>query len=53
MRFIVPLGPGSGADIAARLIAERLSARWGKPVVIENRPGGDGIVAITAFVRRA
>ena len=50
VRFIVPLGPGSGADIAARLIAERLSARWGKPVVIENRPGGDGIVAITAFV---
>ncbi len=50
VRFIVPLGPGSGADIAARLIAERLSARWGKPVVVENRPGGDGIVGITAFV---
>jgi tripartite-type tricarboxylate transporter receptor subunit TctC len=49
VRFIVPLGPGSGADIAARLIAERLSARWGKPVVVENRPGGDGIVGITAF----
>ena len=50
VRFIVPLGPGSGADIAARLIAERLSGRWGKPVVVENRPGGDAIVAITAFV---
>ncbi len=50
VRFIVPLGPGSGADIAARLIAERLSARWGKPVVVENRPGGDGIVGLTAFV---
>ena len=44
VRFIVPLGPGSGADIAARLFADRLSARWGKPVVVENRPGGDGIV---------
>jgi tripartite-type tricarboxylate transporter receptor subunit TctC len=32
------------------LFAERLSARWGKPVVVENRPGGDGFVAITAFV---
>jgi tripartite-type tricarboxylate transporter receptor subunit TctC len=50
VRFIVPLGPGSGADIGARLFADRLSARWGKPVVVENRPGGDAIVAITAFV---
>ena len=50
VRFIVPLGPGSGADIGARLFADRLTARWGKPVVVENRPGGDGIVAISAFV---
>ncbi len=50
VRFIVPLGPGSGADIGARLFADRLSARWGRPVVVENRPGGDGIVAIAAFV---
>src|SRR5580700_5232339 len=49
VRFVVALGPGSGADIAARLIAERLSARWGKPVVVENRPGGDGIVGVSAF----
>jgi tripartite-type tricarboxylate transporter receptor subunit TctC len=50
VRFILPLGPGSGSDIGARLFAERLSARWGQPVVIENRPGGDGFVAITAFL---
>ena len=50
VRFIVPLGPGSGADIGARLLADRLPARWGKPVVIENRPGADGLVAIQAFV---
>jgi tripartite-type tricarboxylate transporter receptor subunit TctC len=50
VRFIVPLGPGSGADIGARLFAERLSARWGKAVVVENRPGGDAIIAITAVV---
>jgi tripartite-type tricarboxylate transporter receptor subunit TctC len=50
VRFIVPLGPGSGADIGARLLADRLLARWGKPVVIENRPGADGLVAIQAFV---
>jgi tripartite-type tricarboxylate transporter receptor subunit TctC len=50
VRFILPLGAGSGSDIGARLFAERLSARWGQPVVIENRPGGDGFVAITAFL---
>src|SRR5262249_21729466 len=30
--------------------ADRLSARWGKPVVVENRPGGDGLVALNAFI---
>jgi tripartite-type tricarboxylate transporter receptor subunit TctC len=50
VRFIVPLGPGSGSDIGARLFADRLTARWGQPVVIENRPGGDGFVAITSFL---
>ena len=50
VRFILPLGPGSGSDIGARLFADRLTARWGQPVVIENRPGGDGFVAITAFL---
>jgi tripartite-type tricarboxylate transporter receptor subunit TctC len=50
VKFIVPFGPGAGADIGARLLAKRLPARWGKPVVIENRPGGDSLVAIQAFL---
>jgi tripartite-type tricarboxylate transporter receptor subunit TctC len=50
VKFIVPFGPGAGADIGGRLFAEKLQARWGQPVVIENRPGGDSIVAITAFL---
>jgi tripartite-type tricarboxylate transporter receptor subunit TctC len=50
VRFILPLGAGSGSDIGARLFADRLSAKWGRPVVVENRPGGDGFVAINAFI---
>jgi tripartite-type tricarboxylate transporter receptor subunit TctC len=50
VRFILTLGAGSGSDIGARLLADRLSQRWGQPVVVENRPGGDAIVAINAFV---
>jgi len=50
VKLIVPFGPGAGVDIGARLIADRLPARWGKPVVIENRPGADGLVAIQSFV---
>ena len=50
IRFILPFGPAAGVDITARLLADKLSTRWGKPVVVENRPGGDGLVAINAFI---
>jgi tripartite-type tricarboxylate transporter receptor subunit TctC len=50
VHFIIPLGPGSGVDITARVLADRLSAKWGQPVVVENKPGGDAFIAITAVV---
>ncbi len=50
VRFIIPLPPGSGMDLSARLVAERLTARWGQSVVVENRQGADGIPAVTAFL---
>ena len=50
VKFIVPFGPGAGADIGGRLFAEKLTQKWGQPVVIENKPGGDSIVAIQAFL---
>jgi tripartite-type tricarboxylate transporter receptor subunit TctC len=50
VKFIVTLGPGSGVDFGTRLLGERLSKRWGQPVVIENRPGGDAVVAVTAVI---
>jgi tripartite-type tricarboxylate transporter receptor subunit TctC len=49
VKFILPFGPAAGVDTTARLLGEKLSARWGKPVVIENRPGANGLVAINAF----
>lgn len=50
VKFILPLGPGSGADITGRMLADRLAKRWGQPVVVENRPGGDGVIAINAVI---
>src|SRR6267154_1433563 len=43
VRVIVPIGAGSGSDVAARLFAEKLADRWKQPVLIENRPGADGL----------
>ncbi len=50
VKLIVPLGPASGADVTARLLADHLSRRWGQAVVVENRPGADGIVGLAAFL---
>ena len=50
VRFILTLGPGSGTDIGARLLSDRLAKKWNQSVVIENKPGGDSIVGIAAFV---
>lgn len=50
VRSFLPFGAGTATDAAARLMSEKLSARWGKPIVVENRPGADGLLAINAFV---
>lgn len=51
VHLIITLGPGSGVDLGARLFADKLSAKWAQPVIVENRPGGDGMVAITSFLQ--
>jgi tripartite-type tricarboxylate transporter receptor subunit TctC len=49
VRMIVPIASGSSPDVAARVFADRLAARWGHPVVIDNRPGADGLIGTAAF----
>ncbi len=50
--LITPMAAGTATDFAARLFANKLSERWGKPVIVENRPGGDQIVGTDDFTRR-
>ncbi len=47
IRIVVPFTPGSATDIIARVVAPRLAERWGRPVVMDNRPSAGGIVACT------
>ena len=50
VRFVLPFGPGSGADTAARLIADKLQQKWGQPVIIDGKPGGDGLLSLGAVL---
>ena len=51
LRLIVPTTPGGGADTLARQIATRLGERWGQQVVVDNRPGANGIPGVDAAAK--
>ena len=51
IKVIVPFGPGGGADIIGRIIAQAMQERLGQPVVIENRPGAAGTLGNEAVAR--
>jgi tripartite-type tricarboxylate transporter receptor subunit TctC len=53
VRILTPFPVGSGPEGVLRLLAEKLSRTWGKPVVVENKPGGNGFIAIDTFKRGA
>ncbi len=53
VRIINPFPVGGGPDGTARLVADRLQRAWGQPVVVDNKPGGNGFIAIDAFKRGA
>src|ERR1700704_6098714 len=51
IRIIVPLTPGSGADIAGRIVAKHMSDAFRQPVLVENRPGAGGIIGTQAMLK--
>jgi len=53
IRILVPYAPGGISDIAARIVGAKLTEAWGQQVVIENRPGANGFIAVTDAARAA
>ena len=53
IRLIVPFAPGGGTDVLARILAQRLSEKWGQAVVVENQPGASGSIGSKAVERAA
>jgi len=51
IRFISPAPPGGGTDLVLRTFADKMSQNWGQSVLIENRPGGDAIIATLAVAK--
>ena len=50
VRFVVPYPPGGGTDVVARIVAEQLSADIGQPVIVDNKPGAGGAIAVQAMM---
>jgi len=53
IHMLVPYAPGGITDIAARIVGAKLTEAWGQQVVVENRPGGNGFIAMTAGAKAA
>jgi tripartite-type tricarboxylate transporter receptor subunit TctC len=51
VKIVVPTGPGSSLDLIVRAMSDKLAARWGQPVVIENKPGAGGMLGMDAVAK--
>ena len=51
VRLIIPLAPGGGADVLVRAFSTKVGERWGKPLLIDNRPGGDTTIGVNAAAK--
>ena len=52
MRLVVPYAPGGPTDVVARILSQRWAERWGQPVIVDNRAGGNGVIG-AEFVARS
>jgi tripartite-type tricarboxylate transporter receptor subunit TctC len=52
VKFVVPWSPGGGADTLARNLSRALAERWGQPVVVENKPGGDATIGVHSMLQQ-
>jgi tripartite-type tricarboxylate transporter receptor subunit TctC len=53
VRIVEPAGPGSAVDVFARKLGEQLATKWGQPVVIDNKPGGNSAIGAREAARAA
>jgi tripartite-type tricarboxylate transporter receptor subunit TctC len=53
IKLMVPFTPGGGTDLLARIVAEKMSQNMGQPIVVDNKPGGNTLIATEALVRAA
>lgn len=53
IRLIIPYAPGGATDTVARPLAEKLRERWGQPVIVDNRPGASGNIALETCANAA
>jgi tripartite-type tricarboxylate transporter receptor subunit TctC len=51
VKIVVPTGPGSSLDLIVRAIADKLGARWGQPVIVENKPGAGGMLGMDVVAK--
>lgn len=53
VHFVIPFPPGAGPDIVARIVGQKLTGRWKQQIIVDNRPGGGGNIAVEFAAKAA